>query len=148
MDGYKTTAEKAEEWGIEQKEVSLLCRMNMIPGAIKIDRKWEIPEDAVYDPNMLIEAKCNEKEKNKSLKKAYKTQQKEKNKINNDTNTDGSGCMTIVALIIIIVIFFTMCSGGGSSSSSYRDEPWRELGVTEKEYNQIYNYYKYGEWTS
>ena len=33
------------------------------------------------------------------------------------------------------------------NSPSHRpDEPWRELGVTKKEYMEVYNFYKYGEW--
>lgn len=61
-------------------------------------------------------------------------------------NDGGNGGGAIIAIIVVIIMFFTMCSDGGSSGS-HRDEPWKDLGVTEREYNQVYNYYKYGEWT-
>ncbi|MBP1569511.1 MAG: hypothetical protein J6A12_03860 [Oscillospiraceae bacterium] len=60
-------------------------------------------------------------------------------------NGDGKFTVILVIAAIIISFFMAMADGGGSSSSS--SEPWRDLGVSEREYKQVYNYYKYGEWS-
>jgi len=50
----------------------------------------------------------------------------------------------IMAVVLNIVVSFLPGAFAGISSSS--NEPWKELGVSKKEYMQVYNYHKYGEW--
>ena len=51
-----------------------------------------------------------------------------------------------IVLYVILIIFLLFCGmmskSGGSGSSS--KEPWKELGVSKKEYMDVYNHYKYG----
>lgn len=47
IDGYKTIAEVASEWGITPRQVQNLCSSGKIPGAGKLGRTWAIPSDAV-----------------------------------------------------------------------------------------------------
>ena len=147
----KTTAEMSKKWGIPQNDVALLCRKNMIPGAKKIDKKWKIPEDAIFDPDKLKEAKNLEKELHNEQKENntlyYKQSEPNKNNIYGNSEIEGSGCLSIILLVIIIIFCFVMCDGGNSSYSSSSSEPWKDLGVSEREYKQVYNYYKYGEWS-
>lgn len=53
-----------------------------------------------------------------------------------------TGIILAVILVIVLIVVSSVTGGSGSSSSS---KPWRELGVSEKEYMEIYNKYKYGE---
>ena len=57
-------------------------------------------------------------------------------------NSSGKGSCWIAYIIIVIVILLAMgsCSGGSSSKNT----PWGELGVSKKEYERVYNRYKYG----
>lgn len=50
--------------------------------------------------------------------------------------------LTILAVCIAIILIVFSGSSGGSSKS---DKPWIELGVSEREYYEIYNKIKYGE---
>jgi len=45
MKEYKTTAEKAAEWGVTPYHAQLLCRKGKIEGAIKRAGTWFIPDD-------------------------------------------------------------------------------------------------------
>lgn|GEM_PF-6289792 len=49
-------------------------------------------------------------------------------------------------VIIMLISYLASDAGGssGGSSSGLSGEPWKELGVSEKEYMEIYNYYKHG----
>lgn len=58
----------------------------------------------------------------------------EKKKIN--------GKLLLIIAGVVFAIFVAMAFADSPSSSS--SEPWRELGVTKKEYMDVYNYYKYG----
>ena len=42
----KTCKEKAAEWGISERTVNYLCKNDRIPGAEKIGKSWQIPDDA------------------------------------------------------------------------------------------------------
>lgn len=42
-----TCKEKALEWGLSVRSVNDLCKRGKIPGAIKIGKSWQIPNDAV-----------------------------------------------------------------------------------------------------
>lgn len=46
INGYKTIAETAEEWGISARRVQILCSEGRIDGAAKLGRTWAIPSDA------------------------------------------------------------------------------------------------------
>ena len=49
----------------------------------------------------------------------------------------------VFVAIAVFVIFIAAAFATSPSGSS--NEPWRELGVSKKEYMDIYNYYKYGK---
>ena len=42
----KSCKEKANEWGITVRAVNELCKKGKIPGAVKIGKSWQIPNDA------------------------------------------------------------------------------------------------------
>jgi hypothetical protein len=48
MMSYKTTIQKAIEWGVTRGRVHQLLVAGKIPGAMRIGRDWLIPEDAPY----------------------------------------------------------------------------------------------------
>ena len=50
--------------------------------------------------------------------------------------------LLIIVAVVVFVIFIAMAFASSPSGSS--SEPWRELGVSKKEYMDVYNYYKYG----
>ena len=43
---YATTVEKAKEWGISQRRVSIYCKEGRIEGAELLGRTWFIPKEA------------------------------------------------------------------------------------------------------
>ena len=49
--------------------------------------------------------------------------------------------LIVVAIIFLILVLFS-CSS--SRNASHPNEPWKDLGVTKKEYTDVYNHYKYG----
>lgn len=49
--------------------------------------------------------------------------------------------LIVVAVIFLVLIVFAFAS---SSNTSNSNKPWKDLGVSEKEYMDVYNYYKYG----
>ena len=54
--------------------------------------------------------------------------------------------ITTIGLVVVAMYALFLVAGGLSGTSSgSSNEPWKELGVSEKEYMDIYNYYKYGE---
>ena len=65
-------------------------------------------------------------------------------------NADGvikEATIAVVAIAVIMLISYLASDAGGSSggsSSGLSGEPWKELGVSEKEYMEIYNHFKYG----
>ena len=42
----KTCKEMAKVWNVSVRTVTSLCRSGKIPGAIKFERTWQIPDDA------------------------------------------------------------------------------------------------------
>lgn len=42
----KSCSEKALEWNLSVRSVNNLCKQGKIPGAIKINHRWQIPDDA------------------------------------------------------------------------------------------------------
>ena len=46
MNGYMTTKEAAEKWGITQRQVQNHCKMNRIPGVVTHGTTYMIPENA------------------------------------------------------------------------------------------------------
>ena len=66
-------------------------------------------------------------------------------------NADGvikEATIAVIAIAIIMLISYLASdagdSSGSSSSSGLAGEPWKELGVSEREYMEIYNHFKYG----
>ena len=43
---YATTVDKAKEWGISQRRVSIYCKEGRIEGAGLLGRTWFIPKEA------------------------------------------------------------------------------------------------------
>ena len=43
---YATTVDKAKEWGISQRRVSIYCKEGRIEGAWLLGRTWFIPKEA------------------------------------------------------------------------------------------------------
>ena len=46
MNGYITTKEAAEKWGITQRQVQVHCKKNRIPGVVMHGTSYMIPENA------------------------------------------------------------------------------------------------------
>jgi hypothetical protein len=46
MNGYITSQEAADKWGITVRQVQSLCKQDRIKGAVMLSRIWIIPEDA------------------------------------------------------------------------------------------------------
>ena len=76
--------------------------------------------------------------------------------ISSNRKTIKNRILVIVAIVIFLIV--VMSNGGSnsnnssssnssssSSSSGPKGEPWKELGVSKKEYMEIYNKIKYGE---
>ena len=51
MNGYITTQEAADKWGITSRQVQILCKSKRIIGATRMSRIWVIPEDAEKPTN-------------------------------------------------------------------------------------------------
>lgn len=45
MYGYITVKEAAEKWGVNPRQVQILCKENRIKGATRISRIWIIPDN-------------------------------------------------------------------------------------------------------
>ena len=43
---YVTPKDKADEWGITQRRVEILCGNSRVPGAYRLGRVWAIPKTA------------------------------------------------------------------------------------------------------
>ena len=43
---YMSAPQAAEQWGISERRVQILCNENRIPGVSKIGYMWLIPKDA------------------------------------------------------------------------------------------------------
>ena len=46
IEGFKTVSTIAEEWGISERTVQIMCAEGKIPGATKFGRSWAIPIEA------------------------------------------------------------------------------------------------------
>ncbi|WP_273845364.1 helix-turn-helix domain-containing protein [Rubrobacter calidifluminis] len=46
LEGYETSAQAAERYGIDQSQVRRYCEAGRIPGAVKVANRWLIPRDA------------------------------------------------------------------------------------------------------
>ncbi len=42
---YLSIRQTAERWGISTRRIQILCAEGRIPGAIRIDYSWAIPDD-------------------------------------------------------------------------------------------------------
>jgi excisionase family DNA binding protein len=43
---YITTKEAAEQWGLSERRVQVLCRQGKIPGVFRLGWAWAIPKGA------------------------------------------------------------------------------------------------------
>ena len=57
---FVPSAVKAEEWGISQRRVAILCKEGRVPGAELVGNRWFLPTDAVK-PEDPRKAKKNER---------------------------------------------------------------------------------------
>ena len=46
MNGYMTTKEASEKWGITQRQVQVHCKKKRIPGVVMHGTSYMIPENA------------------------------------------------------------------------------------------------------
>lgn len=54
----------------------------------------------------------------------------------------------IAVAATVVAMYLILGAAGGSTSGSSKSnsgEPWKDLGVSKKEYMEVYNYFKYGE---
>ena len=42
----KTCKEIAEMWEVTERTVTAFCKSGKIPGAVKVGKKWQIPDNA------------------------------------------------------------------------------------------------------
>ena len=45
MMKYLSIRQTAERWGISTRRIQILCAQGRVPGAIRIDYSWAIPDD-------------------------------------------------------------------------------------------------------
>jgi len=48
----------------------------------------------------------------------------------------------ILTLLMAALLALALLTGCSDSDDS--DKPWKELGVSEREYMEVYNYFRYG----
>lgn len=41
-----TCKEKSLEWGLSLRTINHFCKQGKIPGAVKVNHRWQIPDDA------------------------------------------------------------------------------------------------------
>ena len=56
MQGFMTTKEAAEKWGITVRRVQVLCSQDRIPGATKIGSFWVVPKEAEKPKDQRIKS--------------------------------------------------------------------------------------------
>lgn len=61
----------------------------------------------------------------------------------NPQSSQKKNAIPIIIIVAILIIFGTIAAV--SSSNAPSNKPWKDLGVSEREYMEIYNYYKYGK---
>ena len=61
--GYLTAKQFSEKWGISERRIIKLCMENRIAGAIKVGRRWNIPEETLkpYDKRAKVSKYVNTK---------------------------------------------------------------------------------------
>lgn len=69
------------------------------------------------------------------IKKNDEEENSNKVKINSKT------VLIIVGVVFFVLVVFAFIS---SKNAPHPNEPWKDLGVTQKEYMDVYNHYKYG----
>ena len=62
MDGYMTTKQAAEKWGISVRQVQNHCKNGRIAGIQKVGTNYLIPVDAVKPKYMYVYETDNKKE--------------------------------------------------------------------------------------
>ena len=65
MNGYMTTKEAAEKWGITQRQVQNHCKKNRIPGVVTHGTNHMIPENATRPVYVFFSGQSSEKEDTK-----------------------------------------------------------------------------------
>ncbi len=56
MEGYITSKEAAERWGIGERRVRAMCTQGRIEGADRVGRLWVIPTDAKKPSDLRIKS--------------------------------------------------------------------------------------------
>ena len=62
MNGYMTTKEAAEKWGITQRQVQNHCKRNRISGVVTHGTTYMIPEEATRPVYGFFSGQPSEKE--------------------------------------------------------------------------------------
>lgn len=65
MEGYITTKEAAEKWGISQRQVQNHCKEGRIPGVVSAGKAYLIPSTATRPVYGFIPVPENTKQKTK-----------------------------------------------------------------------------------
>ena len=60
----KTCKQIANEWNIAERTVNEFCKSGKIPGAVKVGRAWQIPDDAVRPVDGRVSSGKYSKKKN------------------------------------------------------------------------------------
>ncbi len=68
MNGYMTTKEAAEKWGITQRQVQNHCKKDRIPGVLTHGITYMIPEDATRPVYGFFSGQPLEKDDTKAAK--------------------------------------------------------------------------------
>lgn len=64
-----TCNEKASEWGLSPRTLNTLCKQGKIPGAVKVNNRWQIPDDAKKpEDGRVSSGKYIKQPKSKTLK--------------------------------------------------------------------------------
>ncbi|WP_455654994.1 helix-turn-helix domain-containing protein [Phascolarctobacterium sp.] len=48
---YMTAKEAAQEWGISERRVQVLCEQGRVEGIARLGKSWAIPKDAKKPPD-------------------------------------------------------------------------------------------------
>lgn len=62
-----TSKEKAQQWGISERLIRGFCKDGRIPGAVKVGKSWQIPDDAIKPLDRRVKSGVYSKKEKKAL---------------------------------------------------------------------------------
>ncbi len=63
---YLSIRQTAERWGISTRRIQILCAEGRVPGAVRIDYSWAIPDDEPKPKDARIKSGKYIKQKNEA----------------------------------------------------------------------------------